>query len=67
MEYELIVGNVGVVLRTTSGFEARNEFYRWRKASQDGVGRAGGERVTLMRDDEPFMDHVPPRPVRIFR
>lgn len=57
--YELIVGNVGTVLETQNGTHALQEFGAWKKQSIEGVGRASGEPVTLMRDSEPWREHVP--------
>lgn len=59
MRYELIVGNVGTVLRTKNGALARVEYGRWRRESNARFGRASGEPVTLMRDGDVLFEHSP--------
>lgn len=52
MQYEVIVGNVGTVYSGTNGFEARKVYGQYKKQSLSGVGRAGGESVVLMWEEE---------------
>lgn len=47
---EVVVGNVGLVYSGTDHAEAMRIYLRYRQISQDGVGRPGGEAVTLFVD-----------------
>jgi hypothetical protein len=55
--WEVIVGNIGTVYSGGSALEAKRKFTTYVKQSKSGVGRAGGEDVTLMRDGEPVREH----------
>ena len=58
--YEVIVGNVGRVYEGTSKREADKVYHDYIEISRSGLGRAGGEEVTLFVDGE-FADcYVPP-------
>lgn len=59
MQYEVIVGNVGRVHDSTSGTNAHRDFWEYTKASESGVGRCGGETVTLMGDGNIIKEHTP--------
>jgi hypothetical protein len=59
MKWYVIVGNVGTVLEAFDGAMAIAAFKHWRTSSIEGFGRAAGEQVTLMRDDEIQMEHQP--------
>lgn len=59
MNYTVIVGNVGTVHDSTSGSNAWRDFWEYKKASASGVGRCGGEPVTLMGDGEIIKEHLP--------
>lgn len=56
-QYQIIVDNIGTVWTGKNGFHARCEFGQWRKTSLNEPGRAHGEPVTLMRDDEIIRTH----------
>ena len=57
--YEVIVGNVGRVYRGTSKREADKVYHDYIEISQKGLGRAGGEEVTLFVDGEFADSYVP--------
>jgi hypothetical protein len=59
--YETVVGNVGTVYR---GYEFKQALAAYR-AGRQGIGRAEGEPVTIMKDGEPMSgyDYVPPKKV----
>lgn len=59
MRYELIVGNIGTVLRTKSEAVALREFEEWRKISLELYCRCSNEEVTLLLDGEPIREYVP--------
>lgn len=56
-QYIVIVGNVGSVLETTNRNEAIKTYGEYKRISTTGVGRAGGEDVTLTCDGEPLYEH----------
>jgi hypothetical protein len=51
-KWEVIVGNVGTVYSGSDESEARAKFASYVETSKSGVGRAGGESVTLMKDSD---------------
>ena len=55
--WSVIVGNIGTVFTGTNGAQAMREFGQWRKKSEDDEGRAAGEPVTLMCNDNPARKH----------
>ena len=55
--WQCIVGNIGTVYDGTSEAEARDMFATYVTQSSTGYGRAAGEPVTLMRDDEIVAEH----------
>lgn len=55
--YSVIVGNVGTVLETTGRNEAIKTYGEYKRISITGLGRAGGEDVTLFCDDEQLYEH----------
>tara|TARA_Y100001963_G_C6544534_1_gene337047 strand:- start:36 stop:569 length:534 start_codon:yes stop_codon:yes gene_type:complete len=57
--YTVIVGNVGTVYDGADKQRAWKVFFEYMKISQQGVGRAGNEPVTLCIDGEPFNKHIP--------
>ena len=57
MAYELIVGNIGSVYVGRSKREAMKHFAEYVSQSKSGHGRAGGEDVTLLQNDEPIKEH----------
>lgn len=50
--YQLIVGNVGTVYEGPNGFEAMKQYWQYVACSKAPYGRASGEDVTLICDDE---------------
>lgn len=58
--YEVIVGNIGTVLRTASRNEAVKTYGDYKRISEDGYGRAGGEDVTLFEDGEILFEYFSP-------
>ena len=65
--WETIVGNVGTVYTGTNGFEARKTYSQYVAISKNGLGHAGHENVTLMKNDEPYLEYVPSVEVRLSR
>jgi hypothetical protein len=57
-DYAVIVGNLGTVHTSTVKARAVRTFRLYKGFSKDGVGRAAGEDVTLMRDDEPLQEYI---------
>ena len=55
--YEVIVGNIGTVHQGHNRKEAEKVFTFYVKDSKTGLGRSGGEAVTLMRDGEPIREY----------
>lgn len=56
MKYELIVGNIGCVFESNNLKECLKKFRAYRTQSESGVGRAGGEDVTLLEEGEPVKE-----------
>lgn len=50
-EYEVMVGNIGSVIRTPDFNEALKVFDEYVQLSESGYGRVGGEDVTLLAED----------------
>lgn len=59
MKYTVVVGNVGQVHESTSGTNAWQDFISYRALSATGMGKVGGEPVTLMGDGEIIKEHLP--------
>lgn len=55
--FEVIVGNIGSVYRGTNKKEAFKKYHAYIELSKSGSGRAGGEDVTLMVNDEPLQEY----------
>lgn len=55
--FEVIVGNIGSVFTGEHEGNARRLFNSWRKLSINGQGRAAGEPVYLLMDDELVKEH----------
>jgi hypothetical protein len=60
-KYEIIVGNIGFVYETNNPIDARHVYGQYKRQSLSGIGRAGGESVTLTMDGEPILEHIVPR------
>ena len=56
--YEVIVGNVGIVHTGKKSRYAHRKFAWWVKDSKTGLGRSGGESVTLMKDGEIVAEYM---------
>ena len=52
--YQVIVGNIGEVYDGDNKAEARESYREYYAQSREGYGRAAGESVTLMVDNEPI-------------
>lgn len=57
-KWEVVVGNVGKVYDDLSEEGAKATYKAYVDISKSGDGRAGGETVTLLRDDEIVEEHV---------
>jgi hypothetical protein len=55
-KYEVCVGNIGRVYEGENPIEARRIYGKYRSQSESGLGRAGGEDVTLFKDGEPELE-----------
>lgn len=56
--YEVVVGNVGTVLRTNNPIEARKTYGEYKRVSQQDHGRSSGEDVTILRDGDVMLEHI---------
>ena len=56
--YEIIVGNIGTVEQTDSLQIALKTYGEYVRQSASGVGRAGGETVTLLDSDVVKYEHI---------
>jgi len=56
--YHVIVGNVGTVYEGTNGFIAIKEYNSYVGISKNGIGRAGGENVTLIKNDDIYKEFI---------
>jgi hypothetical protein len=56
--YAVIVGNIGTVLITGVEQDARTTYSTYVEQSKTEVGRAGGEDVTLIKDDDILQEFV---------
>lgn len=61
--YEVIVGNVGRVYDGDDSAEARRTFDDYVTASKSPHGRASGEEVNLIENDDIIDTHYPPNHV----
>lgn len=57
--YQVIVGNIGLVHESNRCVEARGVYGEYKRQSAEGYGRAAGESVTLYKDDEPIVEYAP--------
>lgn len=58
--YEVIVGNVGCVYRGECPLKADVAFHSYVKISRAGIGRAGNETVTKLRNGNVIQEHESP-------
>lgn len=56
--YQVIVGNIGTVWEGNNPIEARGVYGTYKRQSADNYGRAAGEDVTVMRDNEIFYEYA---------
>lgn len=56
-QYEVIVGNVGTIYSGTDKELTEKRFDDYMRISQAGIGRAGNEPVTLMKDGEIYIEY----------
>ena len=56
-KYQVYVGNIGMVLETKELSEAIDCFREYLFQSQSGYGKASGESVCVMADNEPLPDY----------
>lgn len=59
-KYQVVVGNIGHVLDTNNGREARREYRAWIAQSEAEHGRASGEPVTLFQDGDIAAEYFAP-------
>lgn len=57
MRYQVIVGNIGTVYDGSNMIEANRTYGEYKRQSLSGIGRAGGESVTLMDGEEIKYEH----------
>ena len=55
--YQVICGNIGTVYDGNDMIEANRTYGEYKRQSTDGHGRAAGESVTLMDNNEPKHEH----------
>ena len=58
MKFQVIVGNIGTVYDGNNFLQAHSKFTSYVKLSKKDVGRASGETVTLMHDNEPRKEFI---------
>jgi hypothetical protein len=56
-QYEVIVGNIGTVYQGSNLKQANERYKEYVKQSKRGLGRAGGESVTMMKGGEIHKEH----------
>lgn len=56
--YQVIVGNIGTVYDGKNMIDANRTYGEYKRQSQSGYGRAGGEDVTLMDNNEIKYEHL---------
>lgn len=56
--YEVYVGNIGNVYTGHNAREARRTFAEYVDMSRAGYGRAAGEAVSLLKNDEIVSDYI---------
>lgn len=58
-KYQVLVGNIGITYDGDSKKEAMKIYDEYVKQSKTNKGRAGGEDVIVMCDDEPIKEYIP--------
>ena len=56
-QFQVIVGNVGYVYEGNLFKEALQHYAEYKRQSMNEYGRAAGEDVTLMKDQEPLYEY----------
>ena len=56
-QLSVIVGNIGTTYEGTNGLQARQDFFEYKKLSEDGYGRCAHEPVILMKNGEIEIEH----------
>lgn len=56
--YQVIVGNIGTVYDGASFIEAKQAYSDYRKQSRANCGRASGESVTMLCDNDIKWEHI---------
>jgi hypothetical protein len=64
-KYQVIVGNIGTVIDTNQLKEAIKIYSIYKNQSKGGYGRAGNERVTMMKDGEIKWEFIPKKKLKI--
>ncbi len=59
-QYQVIVGNIGTVYSGKDYTEAKATYAHYVEQSKAPFGRASGEQVTLLEDDEIKAEYNPP-------
>lgn len=59
-KYQIVVGNIGLVLDTDVLSAAHASYLDYINASKDGIGRAAHETVTMFSGGEPILEYYPP-------
>ena len=57
LDYEVVVGNIGSVYVGVSQSEAMRHYTEYVRQSKTNGGRAGGEDVTLFKNDQPIKEY----------
>lgn len=56
--YQVIVGNIGTIYDGASFIEAKQSYSEYRKQSRVNYGKASGETVTMLCDNEIKWEHI---------
>jgi len=56
--YEVLVGNIGAVHKGSSKAKALSVYNTYVRQSKSGIGRAGGEEVTLWKDGDIIKEYA---------
>ena len=57
MKYQVVVGNIGTIYDGNNYVTAMSNYSKYVDASKNNYGRAAGENVILMRDNEPMVEY----------
>jgi hypothetical protein len=56
--WTVVVSNIGIVYEGNNGFQALRYYNIYTKESRTEQGRAGGEDVTILRNNDIFREHI---------